>query len=123
MIEGERQTATEVGDARRERAIDAYQREIRFRGIVQAIVHGAVAKSGVNDSHDGEVTWEARDVARFAEDVAAQVLQMVYEEDFELRAQKEIADRFRKAAQDALLMMPRQPFFVAPPPPPATEQT
>lgn len=100
-------------EQRRERAIDAYEREHRFRAIVQHIVHEGMQKRGIFNAD--ELTYRPGDIARMMEDVAAQVLQAVYEEDAELKAQKHIADHFRKIAEDLIRLAPPRPFIKDPP--------
>lgn len=96
---------------RRERAIDSYQREHRFRGMVRHIVHAAMKKRGIFNAD--ELTYRTGDIARMFEDVAAQVLQMVYEEDAELARLKQERDAYKKLAEESVGFRPMAPIFVS----------
>jgi len=97
---------------RRERAIDAYRREAHFRGIVQHVVHAEMTKLGAFDHY--QMTLDRRALDDLLTDVAAQVLQAVYERDGELAFQKDRADRMEKMALDAFAIKPPMIFVPAP---------
>lgn len=94
--------------ALRGRAIDAYTREARFAVLVREVVARAMRDYGPIDP---EASRAAHDIAL---DAAAILLKAIYEEDGELAAQKEIADRYRKLAEEALAVAPPKLFVGRP---------
>jgi len=94
---------------RRERAIDAHRRDMRFRVMVQHIVHEAMQRRGIFNAD--ELTYRPGDIARMFEDVAAQVLQMVYEEDAEIAQLKRERDQLMKIAEESVALRPMAPII------------
>ncbi len=95
--------------ALRERSIDAYRQQARFRGMVDHIVHDTMQRHKIKD----EMTYEPRDLHELLTDVAAQVLKGVYEGDAELQRLETERDHALTLARDALSISPARPFFVA----------
>lgn len=99
-------TAIEQMEARERRAIAAYNKDIRFRNIVQSLVAHEINKYG-----EIEPDRAALAAHRIATAVAASLLQAIYEDDAELTAQKALADRYRGIVEDALLVRPAPMFL------------
>lgn len=99
------QTATAIGERDYRRARERYERDQRFRALVQAVVHDVLGRHPDMQTREGH---------NLAEDVAATVTERVFHEDAELLAQREMADRYRKFAEDAISLKP-PPMFLAKP--------
>lgn len=83
----------------------SYERDARFRAMTQQAAHRAVELWGDDDS------IPARDVHRIAHVAASLVLEAVLTEDRELAAMREDRDRYKKIAEDALLVAPPRIFL------------
>lgn len=88
------------------RAAEAMFRERRFAALVHSVVSQAVHKHGRIAPDDAD-----RGAYDLATEVAAILLQTIYENDAELKAQKALADEYRKIAEDALDLSP-MPLFI-----------
>jgi len=102
------QTATEQMESRSIRAVAEYQRNIGFRNRVEAVVAKAMQDHGPVNPDKAD-----RDAYRIAVDVAANLLQMIYEEDAEISRLKQEAERYRKVAERSLQFASIPPFMVA----------
>ena len=88
-------------------AAEAYDRDYRFRNIVQSIVAHEMNAYGPIDPDRAALAAH-----RIATAVAATLLQTIYEGDAELREQKAMADRYRKIAEGALMTSNSPPAFL-----------
>lgn len=93
-----------------EAAADRYQRDSRFRAMAMSIAH-EVMREHVERNPDQEY----REVANTVDRAVTVTMERIFHEDAELRAQREMADRYRKIAEDALatsmptLFIPKAP--------------
>lgn len=106
----ERRTAMEVYDdqieERSKRAHRAHMHDVIFNVYVRQVVAFAMQKHGPVDPERPE-----RDAYEIAMEVAALLLQTVYEEDAEVKNLVAERDRYRKLAEDALLLRPPSMFI------------
>jgi hypothetical protein len=98
----ERMTATEV----RDRSIAAYCNQLRFRSIVDHVVHEVMEKSRIHERD--ETACRSRDVADLLTEVGAIVLQRVYEEDAELNRLIAERDHLLKLVTEWQTIRPRE---------------
>lgn len=103
----ERKTATET---LRDRATFAYRHQVRFRGMVDHIVNQALNE---HEWYLCDPKRSRRDLAEYAQDVAAQVLKLIYEEDAEIARLTQERDHYKKLAEEALAVRP-MPMFIKP---------
>lgn len=93
------------------RAIDVYQKEVRFRHLVWSVVaraHQDIPPELADVLRD---TGRMDDIHELFLKVAALMLQVIYDNDMELNAQKQAADMYRSAVEKALLNTPTQMFL------------
>jgi hypothetical protein len=83
------------------RAIDSYENEARFRAVAQSIVARVMQDHGRVDPERAD-----EDAYRIAVNVAALLLQRVYEDVPELAAMRVKRDHYKKIAENALLTRP-----------------
>lgn len=100
-------TAEDALEALRKRSVSAYRASMRFHAMTQAIVARVLQDHGPIDPERAE-----REACDIATATAAMVLQMVYEDDAELRNQKAEAERYRQLAEDAIVTHNKPPFFI-----------
>lgn len=101
-------TATEAGEAISRRAIERYRNDARFRAVANYIVHRAMKEHG---RIDPEYADEA--AFRIAERATVLLLETIFENDAELKAQRELADHYKKMAEGALMITPLPGPFLA----------
>lgn len=75
-------------------AFDRYDRDHRFHAIVQSIVHDAMSHYMIRNP---EANY--REGSLLATNVAVTLLEKIFKEDAELRAQRELTDRYKKIIQ------------------------
>lgn len=98
----------EIHEASRKRAIHAYRNDVRFRAMAMSVVAEALHNHGPVDPE-----YADRDVSRIATDVAAIVLQRIYEEDAELGRLKAERDQYRSLLVGSIGLV-NQPLSIFP---------
>lgn len=88
---GNTETAIEHGEALRQKMIANYQRDMRFRALVDTAVHQAVTKHGRIDPDRPEQA--AHDIAR---DAVAFALTSAFEDDAELNFTRQLLEKMRE---------------------------
>lgn len=96
----------EIFKRREKTASERYREDARFNAIVQSIVSRVMKERGPVDPERAD-----RDAYEIAIRVAAMVLETIFQEDAELNAQRELAERYKKIAEDALMFAP-PPMFI-----------
>lgn len=91
-------------------SVKRYHNDQRFRAITQSVVHEAM-REYIDRNPDADY----REAHRLAEKVAAIMQERLFNEDAELTTQRQLADHYRKIAEDALALSPQAPFFVPAP--------
>lgn len=99
------QTASAIGERDYRKARERYDRDQRFRAIVQSVTHDVLERHPNMQNREG---------CNLAEDMAATLLERVFSEDAELTAQRTMADRYRKIAEDVLALAPPRMFLAKP---------
>jgi hypothetical protein len=100
-------TATEAMDALQLRSVEAYRKSMPFARRIDSIVAYVMQQHGPVDPHKAD-----RDAHRIAQDVAAMLLQAIYEDDGEIRNLKAETDAIRQAYEKWAVMQP-MPIFIS----------
>lgn len=88
-------------------AADRYQRDQRFAAMANSIAHDIM-----RDYVDQHPRGEYSEVARVVDQAVRVTIETIFYEDTELKAQRALADRYRKIAEDALATKNRPPPII-----------
>lgn len=93
-----------------EAALRRYRNDVRFRAIVQSVVSAAMIEHGrIDPDRAGRAANE------IATKACAILLETVFRDDAELNAQRQMAESYRKLAEEALVRSPHPPIFIGKP--------
>ena len=84
-------------------ATDLHRRDLRTRALIDSSVHTAMDDYGPIDPEEA-----GRDAARIAQSACAILAARIFTEDAELHAIRAERDQYRKLAEEALSVSPRQ---------------
>jgi hypothetical protein len=95
-------------------AVEAYRKSARFSMVCQSIVSEVMTlATRALDDIEREDPWRAREVCdRIATDVAARVLQTIYENDAEIAYWKAQYERLVDQSVEMLSLMPARPMLI-----------